>query len=92
MAAGADVELVAPGNEPAFAVRAVGVGAGGEGDVLGGLADGVLEVSGGDAARRGDDRGRVGGVGAVEAEQGVEVDRAACLVFGGLAVGQADGR
>ena len=30
------------------------------------------------------------GVVAVEAEQGVEVDRAAGLVFGGLAVGDAD--
>ena len=32
----------------------------------------------------------VGGVVAVKAEQGVEVDGAAGLVFGGLAVGDAD--
>ena len=32
----------------------------------------------------------VGGVQAVEAEQDVEVDRAACLVFGGLAVRDPD--
>ena len=38
------------------------------------------------------DRFGVVAAGAVEAEQGVEVDRAACLVFGGLAVGQAQGR
>ena len=88
---GADVEFVAPGDEPAFAVRAVGVGPGAEGDGGGGLADGVLEVGGGDAGRRGDDRVGVFAVGAVEAEQGVEVDGAACLVLGGLAVGQAQG-
>ena len=66
--------------------------AGAEGDRLGGVADGVLEVVGGDAGRRRDDRGRVVGVGAVEAEQSVKVDGAACLVLGGLAVGQAQGR
>jgi hypothetical protein len=89
---GADIELVTPGDEPAFAVGAVGVRLGAEGDARCGLADGVLEVGGGDAVRRDDDRGGVLGAGAVEAEQGVEVDRAACLVFGGLAVGQAYGR
>ena len=35
---------------------------------------------------RRDDGGRVVGAGAVEAEQDVEVDGAACLVLGGLAV------
>ena len=88
---GADVELVSPGDEPALPVGAVGVGPGAEGDAGGGLADGVLEVGGGDAGRRGDDRVGVFAVGPVEAEQGVEVDRAACLVLGGLAVGQAQG-
>ena len=40
---------------------------------------------------RGQERVRVAGVVAVEAEQGVEVDRAAGLVFGGFAVSDADG-
>ena len=87
---GADVEFAAPGDEPALAVRAVGVGPGAEGDRVGGVADGVLEVGGGDAGRRRDDGGRVGGAGAVEAEQDVEVDSAACLVLGDLAVGEPD--
>ena len=53
------------------------------------MAYGVLEVGGGDAGRRGEDRVRVGGVVAVEAEQDVEVDCAAGLVFGGFAVRDA---
>ena len=40
--------------------------------------------------RRGHELAGVGGVQAVEAEQGVEVDRAACLVFGGFAVADPD--
>lgn len=86
---GADVEFAAPGDEPSFAVRAVGVGAGADGDVSGGLADGVLEVGGGEAGRGRDEGGGVLAAGAVEAEQDVEVDGAACLVLGGLAVRQA---
>ena len=57
-----------------------------------GQADGVLDVGGGDAGRRRDDRGGVFAAGAVEAEQGVEVDGAAGLVLGGLAVRHADRR
>ena len=60
-------------------------GAGAEADVGGGLADGVVEVGDGEAGRRGRLVG-VGGVVAVEADQGVEVDGAAGLVFGGFAV------
>ena len=59
-------------------------------DRAGGPAGGVLQVGDGDAGRRGQQPVRVGGVVAVEAEQGVEVDRAAGLVFGGLAVRDAD--
>lgn len=87
---GADVELLPPGDEPPFAVWAVGVGAGPETDGGGGPGDGVLKVGGGDAGRRGDDRVGVVAADAVEAEQGVEVDGAACLVFGCLAVREAD--
>ena len=63
---------------------------GAETDGGGGQADGVLEVGCGDAGRGRDDRGGVVAAGAVEAEQGVEVDGSAGLVLGGLAVRQAD--
>ena len=66
-----------------------GCGCGAVADGSGGVADGVLEVGDGDAGRRREDRVRVGGVIAVEAEQDVEVDRAAGLVFGGFAVRDA---
>src|SRR6202035_1934044 len=62
----ADVELVAPPDEPAFGLGGVGFGEVADGG--GGVADGVLEVGGGDGGRRGEDRGRVGGIVAVEAE------------------------
>ena len=58
--------------------------------VAGGVVYGVGEVGGGDAGWRGQELGGVGGVVAVEAEQDVEVDRAAGLVFGGLAVRDTD--
>ena len=67
-----------------------GCGPGSVADGGGGLADGIVEVGDGEAGRRGQDLVRVGGVVAVEAEQGVEVDCAAGLVFGGLAVRDAD--
>jgi len=89
---GADVGLLAPGDFPAGSVRAAGVRPGLAGDRGGGPVDGVFEVGGGDAGRGRDDRSRVGGVDAVEAEQDVEVDSAACLVLGGLAVRDPDRR
>ena len=55
-------------------------------------ADRVVEVGGGEAGRWRDDGVGVVGVDAVEADQGVEVDRAACLELGGFAVGQPDRR
>jgi len=66
------------------------VGSGAEGDAGAGGADGVVEVGEGDPGRGRGDAVGVGGVGAVEAEQDVEVDRAACLVLSGLAVGDSD--
>ena len=84
----ADVDLGAPGDGPAAGPGRVRRGAVADG--VGGLPGGVVQVGGGDAGRRGQQPVRVGGVVAVEAEQGVEVDRAAGLVFGGLAVGDAD--
>ena len=57
------------------------------GDGGGGVPGGVLEVGDGDAGGRGQEPSGVVLVQAVEAEQDVEVDRAAGLVFGGFAVG-----
>lgn len=56
------------------------------------MAGGVLEIGHGDA-RRGREQG-TGPVGvvAVEAEQAVEMDHAAVLIFGGLAVREPDER
>jgi hypothetical protein len=68
------------------------VGPGLAGDRGGGPADGVLEAGGGEAGRGRDDSSRVGGVCPVEAEQDVEVDGAAGLVLGGLAVRDPDRR
>ena len=67
-----------------------GCGQGAVGDGVGGPPGGVGQVGGGEAGGRGQQPVGVGGVVAVEAEQGVEVDRAAGLVFGGLAVRDAD--
>ena len=58
-------------------------------DGLGGPPDGVVQVGDGEDGGRGQQLVRVVGVVAVEAEQGVEVDRAAGLVLGGLAVRDA---
>ena len=58
-------------------------------DGLSGPPDGVVQVGDGEDGGRGQYLVRVGGVVAVEAEQGVEVDRSACLVFGGFAVRDA---
>ena len=52
----------------------------------GGVPGGVLKVSDGDARGWGQEPSGVVLVVAVEAEQDVEVDRAAGLVFGGFAV------
>ncbi len=54
------------------------------------LVDGVVEVGGGDWCRWRDDRVRVGGVEAVQAQQDVEVDGSAGLEFGGFAVRNPD--
>ena len=83
-----DVGFGAPGDEPAAGLG--GVRRGAVADGVGGPVRGVLEVGGGDAGRRGEELGGVGGVVAVEAEQDVEVDCAAGLVFGGFAVRDAD--
>ena len=83
-----DVDLGAPGDGPAAGLG--GVGRGAVADGVGGLPGGVVQVGDGDARWRGQQPVRVGGVVAVEAEQGVEVDCAAGLVFGGLAVRDAD--
>ena len=83
----ADVEFGAPADEPACGLGRVRRGQAGDGG--GGVPGGVLEVGGGDAGGRGQEPAGVGGVQAVEAEQDVEVDRAAGLVFGGFAVGDA---
>ena len=80
-----DVELLAPGYRPAG--RVLGMRCGGESDAASGGADGVVEVGDGDAGRWRDDRGRVVRVNTVEADEGVEVDGAAGLEFGGFAVG-----
>ena len=84
----ADVDLGAPADDPAAGLGRVRRGAVGDG--CGGLPGGVVQVGGGDGGGRGQQPVRVGGVVAVEAEQGVEVDRAAGLVFGGFAVRDAD--
>ena len=86
---GFDVEAlvdVAPADLPP--VRPVRVRRGGEGDRGDGVAEGVGDVVDRDAGRRDDDGVGVGGVDAVEADQGVEVHDAAALHFGGLAVGE----
>ena len=87
---------LAPGDEPAFAVGAVGVRAGAEGDI-GGLADGVLEVGGGDAGREADDRVGVvcgwcrrGGAGRGSGRRRVPGTRRPCRAAGGR--GQVFGR
>ena len=83
----ADVEFGTPADEPACGLGRVGRGQVGDGG--GGLAGGVFEVGDGDAGGWGQQAAGVVGVQAVEAEQDVEVDRAAGLVFGGFAVGDA---
>ena len=83
----ADVELVAPADEPAARVGRVRLGAVADGH--GSVADSVLEVGDGDDWGREKQPPRIFRVIAVEAEQGMEVDRAAGLVFGGFAVGYA---
>ena len=64
----------------------------GEPGVGGGVFDGGDQIEEADAVGRGHDRVLVGGVDAVEADDGVEVDDPASLHFGDLPVGQADGR
>ena len=75
-------------DQPAAGLGRVRLGAVADGG--GGVADGVFEVGDGDGGWWRGDGVRVGGVVAVEAEQDVEVDRAAGLVFGGFAVRDAD--
>ena len=53
--------------------------------VAGGVFDGVDQVAEPEPVGRGQDRGRVVGVGAVEADDGVEVHDAAALHLGDLA-------
>ena len=60
------------------------------GDGGGGVPGGVLEVGGGDAGGRRQEPCGVVVVQAVEAEQHVEVDRAAGLILGGFAVADPD--
>ena len=84
----ADVDLGAPADAPAAGPGRMRRSA--ATDRAGGPAGGVVQVGDGDAGGRGQQPVRVGGVVAVEAEQGVEVDRAAGLVFGGFAVRDPD--
>jgi hypothetical protein len=82
--------FVAPDHGPA--VRWVGVGRGGEAGRGGGVDEDLDEVVERDGGRRREDGAGVGGVDAVEADQDVEVDGAAALHLGGLAVRQPDRR
>jgi len=76
-----DVELTAPGEGPRGETRG---GGSPHLDGAGGLADGVgQQAQGGPGGRRGRRPG-----GAVEADDGVEVDDAAPLVLGDLGVGE----
>ena len=84
----ADVDLGAPGDGPAAGPGRMVRGAVADG--LGGPSDGVFQVGDGEDGGRGQQLVRMGGVVAVEAEQGVEVDRTAGLVLGGLAVRDAN--
>src|SRR5215469_6945104 len=86
----AHVHLCAPADEPPAGLGLVR--GRGEGDGGGGLVDGVVQVGGGDLCRWRDDRVGVAGVEAVQAQEGVEVDGAAGLEFGGFAVGDPDRR
>jgi hypothetical protein len=65
---------------------------GAEAGDVGSVADGVVQVGDGDPGGRGQDPAGMLGIVlvAVEAEQGMEVDRAAGLLFGSLAVGDPD--
>src|SRR6185437_9951698 len=72
---GPDVDLGAPGDGPAR--RLGGMRRGAVADGGGGLPGGVVQVGDGDARWRRQEPVRVGGVVAVEAEQGVEVDGSA---------------
>src|SRR6185437_4414887 len=76
---GSDVDLGAPGDGPARRLGRVGRGAVADG--VSGLPGGVVQVGDSDAGWRGQEPVRVGGVVAVEAEQGVEVNGSASLVF-----------
>jgi hypothetical protein len=86
----ADVNLGAPGGEPA--ARLFRMGGSGEGDRGRRVMGSVVEVAGGDFGWWRDYRAGVAGVEAVQAQQGVEVDGSAGLEFGGFAVGHPDRR
>jgi hypothetical protein len=66
------------------------VGTGAADDGPRSATDDVLEIGGGERGRWRDDAFGVGGVDTVEAEQDMEVDRSAGLIFGGFAVREAD--
>jgi hypothetical protein len=70
-----DVDFGSPADLPAAGLGRVRGSAAGDGP--GGPADGVLEVGDRKGRGRGDDAAMVGGVVAVQAQQGVEVDGAA---------------
>jgi hypothetical protein len=54
-----------------------------------GVGEGLVQIGGGDSRWRGEGDVGVVGVEGVEAEQGVEVDESAGLVFGDFGKGQA---
>lgn len=72
--------MLAPPDHPPAKVGRVWLGA--EPDGSGGVSDGVGQVRHIQAGRRGEHVDRIIGVGAVEAEDGVEVDRAPGPRFG----------
>src|SRR5690606_39184323 len=87
---GAEVELLAPGDRPTG--RRVGrVGRGAEPGGAGGGGDDIGKQFDVGTVWGWDDVVGVVGVDAVEADQHVEVDHSACLVFGDLGVADADG-
>jgi hypothetical protein len=84
-----DVELVAPFDEPGHVELSVGFGD--EACVPGGVIDRVDQVAEADPVGYRGDGLRVGRVDAVEADDGMEVDDAAPLHLGDLAVRDPDG-
>jgi len=81
---------VTPADRPA--ARTVGVFWTGESGLANGGGDRLVQVGGGEPGRWWHGGFRVERVDAVEADQGVEVHGAACLVLGGFAVAKPDRR